>query len=86
MALGDPVYGCNYSPSVEEMLTAIGVTHANGTQGIRVVTTAADGEDLTPMQDCPTAGVLPLKTILRNSIRQDACGQPALFLFTCSGE
>lgn len=84
MATGDLVTTCNYHPSVEELLSMIAVRHDDGRVGIRVVNVTADTAVLSDYIDCAKPGPADLSQLLADLVRLDACGKPALFLFTCT--
>lgn len=85
MAAGDPYVGCsNPTIGVLELLNAISVkVTATGVGGIRVYSTTAAGETLSPEIVC--AGDLDsLEVFLRKKIVLDANGDPALHLITAT--
>ena len=86
MALGDKVFDCAHlMPSLEEMLTAVTVRNTStGVVSLRQhLVTAATGV-LTPYATCVEPGPRSAERILAEIIREDDCGQPAIWMTNCN--
>lgn len=84
MAQGDLYFGCGETPGLEEMLTAITVRTNTGQVGIRTRSVTATNANITPFATCNVPGPRNVVELLRNMIREDACGKAALTLVTCT--
>lgn len=86
MALGDKIFDCTHlTPTVEEMLTAVVVRNTStGVISFRQhLVTAATGV-LQPFAACSRPGPRSFAEILAETIREDDCGQPAIWFTNCN--
>lgn len=84
MAQGDLIFGCGVNPSVEEMLSSVTVKTNTGQVGFRTRTVAATAANIDPYVSCNAPGPKDFAELLRNIIREDACGEAAITLVTCT--